>query len=69
MTITTDCVGQDRINRALKNIEKWGGYLDENGKKEELGKIEGGWLKSGGKKLQDLRKIGWVGDFFDQCRF
>jgi hypothetical protein len=38
-------------------------------KEDKLGKIRGGWLKSDGKKLQDLRKIGRVGDFFDQCRF
>ena len=42
--IITNCVGRDRKNRALKNVEKCGGYPDENGKQnEKIGKIRG-WV-------------------------
>ena len=67
--VITNCVGRDRKNRALKNVEKCGGYPDENGKIGKLGKLGGGWLKSGGRKMQQSRKNGWVGVFLVNAVF
>jgi hypothetical protein len=57
------------MNRALKNIKKGGGYLDENGKKRKIGKNKGWVVEIWWKKIAGLEKNRVGGCFFHQCRF